>query len=104
MKRASLSFVALGAVALVAQACQGDFPTIGAGKRLVVTITQGEPGFPSQRLPILVAQPTTFTVDVEAQLPDGTLDTSFNGYVNILSQPGTVSDSSTSGTCSSRTG
>ena len=43
-------------------------------------------------LPIQVFQPTTFTIDVTAQLPDGSTDTSFNGYVNILSQPGTVSN------------
>jgi hypothetical protein len=31
-------------------------------------------------------------VTIEAELPDGTIDTSFNGFVNVIAQPGTVSD------------
>jgi hypothetical protein len=95
MKRALRSvaaLAALAALAAVAQACQGGFPMAGAGKRLVVTVTQGDRGTPEQGLPISVVQPTTFTVTVEAQLPDGSVDTSFDGYVNVIAQPGTVSD------------
>ena len=93
MKRtAPLCVLALAGLALVAGACQGGFPSIGLGNRLVVTLTQGNPGTPDQQLPISVVTPTAFTVNIEADLPDGTIDTSFNGYVNILAQPGTVSD------------
>jgi hypothetical protein len=91
MKRAAFCIGAMGLTAILAQACQG-FPAIGQGKRLVVTLTQGDPGTPERPLAITLGQPTPFTVDVEAQLPDGTTDTSFNGYVNVLIQPGTVLD------------
>jgi hypothetical protein len=92
MKRTAFCLLALVGLALVAGACQGGFPTIGLGNRLVVTLTQGNPGTPDQQLPISVVTPTPFTVSIEADLPDGTIDSSFNGYVNILVQPGTVSD------------
>ena len=92
MNAAALSLAALGALVVLGPGCQGYFPTIGEGKRLVVNVTSSEIRPPDQPLPISVFQPTTFTVDVTAQLPDGTTDTSFNGYVNILSQPGTVSN------------
>jgi len=91
MKRSVLCLAMLVALAVLAQACQGDFATMGQAKRLTVTVTQGAAGTPGQRLPLSIVQPTSFTVTVEAQLPDGSVDTSFNGYVNIFSQPGTVS-------------
>jgi hypothetical protein len=92
MKRAALCIVLLVTLALVAQGCQGGFATIGQGKRLAVMITEGSVGTPDDKLPISVVQPTSFTVTIEAQLPDGTVDTSFNGFVNVLVQPGTVSN------------
>jgi hypothetical protein len=92
MKRFVLRPLTLLAFALAAGACQGGFPTIGLGKRLVVTITKGDPGTPGQELPISVVQATTFTVNIEADLPDGSIDASFNGYVNVLVQPGTISN------------
>jgi hypothetical protein len=92
MKQAAFSLAVLGAIAVLAPACQGGFPTIGHGRRLVVDLTSGAVGTSDQPLPISVFQPTPFTVNITAQLPDGTPDTSFNGYVNIFSQPGTVSD------------
>ncbi len=91
MKRAAIVLGAVAATAVLAQGCNG-FGTIGQGKRLVVTLRQGNPGTVDQPLPISVAQPTTFTVDITAQLPDGSTDTTFNGYVNVSIQPGTVSD------------
>lgn len=97
-RTSSLSFIAL-ATALAA-ACGSNSATIGQGKRLVITITavtdaDGKPGSvgtavnPNQ---VSVGQATTFTVRVEAQLPDGTVDTSFNSFVNLSVQPGTISD------------
>jgi len=91
MRSAALFLGALGAVAALAQACNG-FPDVGQGRRLVVTVTKGDLGSPDNRLPISVVATTPFTVDVQAQLPDGTVDTSFNGFVNISVQPGTVAD------------
>jgi hypothetical protein len=94
MKHAAASIGALAVTAILAQACQG-FPDVREGKRLVVTLAQGNPGTQDQPRAISVAQPTpatTFTVDIEAHLPDGTIDTSFNGYVNVSVQPGTVFD------------
>jgi hypothetical protein len=92
MKRSALCLVALVGVAAVGQACQGGFPTIGLGHRLVVNVTSNNTGSPEQQLPISISQPTAFTVDIQAELPDGTVDTSFNGVVNLLVQPGTISD------------
>jgi hypothetical protein len=98
MKRAASSlFGSQGCVVVLAvavatvSACNG-FGTIGAGKRLLVTVTQGDPGTPDQPRPISVATPAVFTVDIEAHLADGSLDTAFNGFVNISVQPGTVQD------------
>jgi hypothetical protein len=91
MRRAAVFLGAIGLTAVLAQACQG-FPTTGLGKRLVVTITKGDPGAPDRPLPLSVVSPTPFTINIDAQLPDGSPDTSFNGYVNISIQPGTVSD------------
>jgi hypothetical protein len=72
-------------------ACQGDFPHEGAGKRLTVTTAPGiAVGSPTQKLPVSVAHPTPFTLRIEAHLPDGTLDDSFNGFVRISAHPGTV--------------
>jgi hypothetical protein len=92
MKRAALYTSSLVALAFVAQACEGGFADIRPGKRLVVSITTGDPGAPDRKLPISVITSTPFTVTIEADLPDGTVDTSFNGYVNILVQPGVVSN------------
>ncbi|MGH7296933.1 MAG: hypothetical protein ACRELB_18480, partial [Polyangiaceae bacterium] len=72
--------------------CQGCFTNNGRGNTLAVDIVSGAVGSLDQPLPISVFQPTPFTVDITAQLPDGSTDTSFEGYVNVLSQPGTVSD------------
>ena len=56
----------------------------------------GHPGRPGGARPpprhLRVVKPTSFTIDIEADLPDGTIDTSFNGFVNVSVQPGTVSD------------
>jgi hypothetical protein len=93
MKHFIVRPIALLGFAVVAGACQGGgFPQIGLGKRLQVMITQGDTGTPQRTLPISVVQPTSFTVTIEADLPDGTVDTTFNGYVNLIVQPGTISN------------
>jgi hypothetical protein len=94
MKKALTAFALLGLAAAAAPACNGGFPTIGEGKKLVVTLAPtDELGAPGSPLQVQTALPgSTFHVHVEAHMPDGTVDTSFNGYVNISSQPGTVTD------------
>ena len=72
-----------------------------AGKRLVVEIKNGATGTLDQPIPISVFQPTPFTIDISAQLPDGSIDTSFNGGDIISSRA--RSPTSTCATCSSRT-
>src|SRR5208282_2924528 len=90
MKRALCSLALLGLAAAVAPACNNGFPQIGQGKKLVVTLAPTDNiGSLDSPLGVRVVAPgNTFHVHVEAQLPDGTLDTSFNGYINLSVQPG----------------
>jgi hypothetical protein len=95
-------FVLATAVA-VAPACNGSFPHIGPDKSLVMTL-QTQPGVdpnvyygtPSGPLPIIfdpdTAAASPFYVHIEAHNEDGSIDPTFNTYVRISSQPGTVSD------------
>ncbi len=92
MKRAIASLVCVSAAAIWAPGCGTNAATIGPGKKLVVTITNGDIGTLENPLPVKVSETYPFTVDVEARLPDGTVDTSFNGYVNLAVQPGTITD------------
>jgi len=93
MKHAIFTIVALCLAAALVPACGGGgFPHVGAGKRLTVTITNGDVGTPDHRLQLSTVTPRSFTVHIEAQEPGGSLDTSFNGFVRISVQPGTVSD------------
>lgn len=92
MKPSSFKCILLAGTVGIAAQC-GGFATIGQGKRLLVTLAPGtNVGSPDAPLAVSVVDPTTFNIGVTAQLPDGTLDTSFNGYANIIVQPGTVSD------------
>ena len=92
MKRAIATLACSCAVSALAPACGTNAATIGPGKKLVVTITKGDVGSLENPLAVSVHNTSSFTVSVEAQLPDGTTDTSFNGYVNLTVQPGTVTD------------
>jgi hypothetical protein len=92
MNRTITALLAIGLAAAVVPACQGDFSTLGASKRLVVVITHGDTGSLDRRLPLSVATPTPFTLHIEALQTDGTQDSSFNGFVRISAKPGTVSD------------
>lgn len=92
MNRAISSILGVCVAAAVVPACQSDFPHVGAGKRLVITLTDGDPGAPDRPLGLSVTKSTSFTLHIEAQLPDGSLDTSFDGFVRISVKPGTVSD------------
>jgi hypothetical protein len=75
----------------VAPACLPSFPSAVATQRLKVTLVSGnDTGEPSNRLAISFTTPQIFTVDIEADDPNGNLDTSFNGYVRASVVPGTV--------------
>ncbi len=71
-------------------ACGGSFPTTPSGERLEVTVTSGPTSSANARLPLSFTTPDVYTVAVRALHADGTLDTSFNGYVRLSSQPGSV--------------
>jgi len=94
MNRALATLALLGLGTALVPACNGGFPTIGQGRKLAVTITKGELGTTTAPLAISTnpAQPATFTLRIQALKADGTVDTGFNGYVGISSQPGTVLD------------
>jgi hypothetical protein len=92
MKRAIASLVCVCAASGFVPACGTNAATIGPGKKLVLTITSGDIGTQENPLPVTVNVPSTFTVNIEAELPDGSVDTSFNGYVNIAVQPGTITN------------
>ncbi len=85
-----LCFAALAAA--VAPACGSDSSHVGQGKKMVVTITKGDTGSNAHPLEINLGSARDFTINVQAQLPDGSIDTSFNGYVSITCEPGTIQD------------
>ena len=83
-----LAFVVLAAA--LAPGCSSGFGRVGPSASLVVNITGGNTGRPDARLPIPVLTTATYVVDLEAHKADGTLDTSFNGWVRASVKPGTV--------------
>lgn len=92
MKSAFALLAGACAASILSPGCGTNAAQIGQGKRLVVTITNGNVGTALNELPVSVTQPISFTVSVQAQMPDGSVDTSFNGYVNLTVQPGTIED------------
>lgn len=86
-------FVPLFFLAAVASSCNGSFPSKGVGKRILVTLDKSrsdDPGSATARLPIKFSTGPTFTYRLEMQKPDGSLDTSFDGWVRLSARPGTV--------------
>lgn len=80
-----------GAVGFAAAAgCSGGDGTLRSTSLLVVHIKSGNIGTPSNRLPLALDTPAKFTIDIEAHRPDGSIDSSFNGFIRISSKPGTV--------------
>jgi hypothetical protein len=82
--------LAAGTLVLSDSACTGSFPTTPSSERLSVSILSGPTSSPSARIPLNFTTPYVYTVGVEALHEDGTVDTSFNGYVRLSSQPGSV--------------
>ncbi len=93
MKRVCvLVAAALAGVSLFGDsACTGPFPSNPSSERLEVTVTAGPTSSASARLPLSFTAPDAYTVTIRALLADGvTVDTTFNGYVRLSSEPGSV--------------
>ena len=82
--------LAMGLALAASPSCQPAFPTEIMGQSLAISITGGDVGTPQNRLPITFQTPTVFTVTVKAEDQSGNLDTSYNSYVRLSVQPGTV--------------
>lgn len=85
-------FLGLVIAAAASPACGQTDGTIGQGKKLVVTVTAGDIGSQDDPVRVSVGTAIPYDLHITAQLPDGTTDTSFNGYVNVEVQPGTITD------------
>ncbi len=80
----------LGAVFLCLD-CSGGFGNIGSGARIQVDlIPPSNPGALFNRLKLKFDGPSIFVVNVSARRPDGTVNTSFNGWLRIGAKPGNV--------------
>jgi hypothetical protein len=93
MKRFFVTLCTLGAgIALVGDsACTGTFPTNPSNERLEVTfLPGGPPTAKNARRAISFTDADSYPVMVRALRVDGSLDTSFNGYVRFSSKPGSV--------------
>lgn len=88
MRRTILASLICGCA--IAVSCNGSFPFKGAGKHIAVTRVGGDPGSPTMRIPITFTTGPTFTVNLEMQNADGSVDDTFNGWVRLSSVPGTV--------------
>jgi hypothetical protein len=96
MRSAFTTLVFLCAAASLSPACGTDASKIGEGKKLIVHITNPASDLGTSKDPIEVSvastAPKVFTIDITAETPDGKTDTSFNGFVNVSVQPGTIAD------------
>lgn len=91
MKRSAKALV--GLVLALVPACQGDFfGDKKVGPSLVVELQNGDAVSGSQvkPLPLAINTPQPYHVIVRAMDVKGNVDTSFNGYVRISAQPGSV--------------
>jgi hypothetical protein len=78
------------AAAILGAACTDSFPNYAATGRFLVE-TSGAGGSRAMPLPLSFDASMPVTVKVTALLADGSLDTSFNGFVRLSVKPGTVS-------------
>src|ERR1700734_3123223 len=89
---AALASAVFGMILVGDSACGGGFGGTTSSEQLAVTIVSGNLGTtasPATRIPISFTTPYSYTVKITA-LKDGQVDTTFNGYVRISSQPGSV--------------
>jgi hypothetical protein len=94
-----LLVAATGAALLGDSACGGGFGSSPSNEQLEVTIVAGPQGTPTARLPLSFTTPNGYTIKVSA-MKNGAVDTSFNGFVRLTAQPGSieaVSGANTSG-------
>ncbi len=92
MKRALVlcSSALLGAILVGDSACGGFFGDNPSAEQIQITIQPGTPvGSTTARIPISFSTPNPYTIKVEA-IKDGKVDTTFNGYVRLSSQPGSI--------------
>ena len=90
LRAARFLLLAAPLATVAAASCTGEFGRVGANAHIVVTRTAGDPGSPSTPLALSFSKSSTFTMRVEAIAPDGTRDTTFNGFVRASIKPGTV--------------
>ncbi|MFO0671826.1 MAG: hypothetical protein U0235_19755 [Polyangiaceae bacterium] len=89
-----LATLVLGGAALVPAGCTtSGFGNVASGSVLSVKITAGDRGKSDKRLPITFDAPARFTLSIEALKPDGKRDDSFDRFVHLSTNPGTVSRS-----------
>jgi hypothetical protein len=76
---------------VAAAGCTDGFPRVGPAKRLTLRFVQGSnPGSPTQRIPLSLENPTSFTFNVEALGRDGQRDLTMNSFVRFTARPGAV--------------
>jgi hypothetical protein len=92
MRRRLLSAVGSLACLVVIgdSACSQNLASNPSNARIQVQLTSAPPSSASSRLPLSFTTPETFTLDLQALKEDGTRDTTFNGYVRLSAQPGSL--------------
>ena len=80
----------VGAIVLGDSACTQNLAKSPSNARIQVSVTSGPSSSPSSRLPLSFSVPEAYTINVQALKEDGTPDTSFNGYVRLSAQPGSL--------------
>lgn len=71
-------------------ACNGSFPVKGAGMSVAVSLTGGDRGAPTKRLPITFTTGPELTLRLEVRDADGSIDTGFDGWIRLSARPGTI--------------
>jgi hypothetical protein len=85
-----LLFCPLALLAVGAASCGSDFSKTPSAESVVLTVQSGNLGTSAAPLPISFTDNQSFTFHVEAHRPDGSVDTSFNGFLRASVKPGTV--------------
>jgi len=78
------------AVCVIASCQQAPFPEVVTGEHIVVTLTGGNAGDPSNRQPISFTASNPYSFHIKVLKPNGDVDTDFNRFLRLSSKPGTV--------------